>query len=67
MSVPIEYRELLAEVFLEAERKGLGRFEPGFTATSGREDDAADFIGSRCDHLAELRLGPDDPAAAAAF
>ena len=59
-NVPIEWRELLAEVFAEAERKGLGRFEPGFTATPGREDDAADFIERRCAHLAELQLAELD-------
>lgn len=55
--VPVEWRALLAEVFVEAERHGLGTFDPGFRATPGREDAAAAFIGARCDHLAGPRLG----------
>jgi hypothetical protein len=55
--VPLEWRTLLAEILIEAERHGLGTYQPGFTAASGREDAAAAFIGSRADHLAEIRLG----------
>ena len=53
---PLEWRQLLAEILVEAERHGLGRFEPAFTAHAGREDDAARFIGQRADHLAPIRL-----------
>ena len=55
---PLDWRILLGEIFAEAERKGLGRYEPGFTAAPGREDDAAAFIGQRAEHLSEARLNP---------
>lgn len=55
--VPLDWRVLLGEIFAEAERHGLGTFQPDFTATPGREQDAAAFIGARADHLGPARLG----------
>jgi hypothetical protein len=55
--VPLAWRELLGEVFVEAERHGLGTYTPAFAAAPGREEAAARFIGERASHLSELRLG----------
>ena len=57
--VPLSWRELLAQIFRETEVKGLGRFEPGFVAVTGREADAAKFIGQRAEHLGKIRLLED--------
>lgn len=54
--MPVAYRLTLAELFAEAEGRGLGTLHIGFTAAPGREDEAADYIGSRCEFVAERRL-----------
>lgn len=69
---PLVWRAMVAEVFAEAERRGLGRFEPTFTAAPGRRLLARAFVDHRCQQLAQglVELGPlepaDVPAAAAA-
>lgn len=57
---PLSWRRVLAEVFADAEAKGLGEMHIGFTAREGVQDQAADFIGARCRFLADLRLDGDD-------
>ncbi|HZZ47573.1 MAG TPA: hypothetical protein VFE65_11865 [Pseudonocardia sp.] len=47
-----EYRILLAEMFAQAEGRGLGTLNVGFTATPGKEEEAADYIGPRSEFLA---------------
>lgn len=53
---PNAYRRLLAEIFADAEDHGLGTWGPSFTATPGKVDEAAAFIESRAELLAERRL-----------
>jgi hypothetical protein len=55
--VPLDWRELIAEIFIEAPSARASEFQPGFTAIPGREDDAATFIGQRSEHLSETRWG----------
>lgn len=54
--MPIECRLIMCELFGEAEVKGLGTLHIGFTATPGREDEAADYIDARVDFIADRRL-----------
>jgi hypothetical protein len=54
--ISTEYRVLLAEMFAEAEGRGLGTLDVGFTATPGREEEAADYIVPRREFLAWRRF-----------
>ncbi|MCU1660490.1 MAG: hypothetical protein QOI36_6202 [Pseudonocardiales bacterium] len=54
--VSTEYRVLLAGMFAEAEGRGLGTLNVGFTATPGREEEAADYITPRREFLAWRRF-----------
>ncbi len=55
--MPVQFRLVLAELFGEAESKGLGTLHVGFTATPGHEEEAADYIGARTAFVAERRFG----------
>lgn len=52
---PLEFRLLLIEAFADAERRGLGTVQPGFTAHRGLADQAADLIAHRVEHLLAAR------------
>jgi hypothetical protein len=43
-------------MFAEAEDRGLGTLNVGFTATPGREEEAADYIAPRSEFLAGRRF-----------
>jgi hypothetical protein len=54
--ISTEYRILLAGMFAEAEDRGLGTLNVGFTATPGKEEEAADYIAPRSEFLAGRRF-----------
>lgn len=53
---PVKFRLILAELFGEAESKGLGTLHVGFTATPGMENEAADYIERRTEFVAQRRF-----------
>lgn len=58
--VPNTYRRLLAEIFADAEDHGLGTWGPSFNAAPGKTEEAATFIETRAELLADIRL-PNTP------
>jgi hypothetical protein len=54
--ISTEYRLLLVGMLAQAEGRGLGTLNIGFTATPGREEEAADYITRRSEFLAGRRL-----------
>lgn len=58
---PLAWRSLAAQVFAEAERRGLGRFTPQFVAAPGKRLLAQAFVDHRCDELAQSLLDAADP------
>jgi len=51
----LQERQLLLELFCEAEQRGLGTVVLTFTPTPGREEQAKAFIAARGDFLIEIR------------
>lgn len=58
-AVPNAHRRLLAEIFSDAEAKGLGSWSPTFQAAPGKTEQACAFIDSRAALLTWKRLLPE--------